>query len=68
MLVLSRKVGQKIQIGDDITLCVTRIASNRVSLAVQAPCGIHILRDELYRKKPESTPPGHEEGDIPATD
>ncbi|MEQ8849608.1 carbon storage regulator [Botrimarina sp.] len=47
MLVLSRKAGEQILIGDDITLEVRRVAGNRVTIAVQAPNDVRILRGEL---------------------
>ncbi|MCE9552173.1 MAG: carbon storage regulator [Planctomycetes bacterium] len=47
MLVLSRKVGEKLQIGDGITVIVTRIAGNRVTLGVSAPANVRIVRSEL---------------------
>lgn len=47
MLVLSRKSGQAINIGDDITVEVRRVAGNRVTLALSAPKDVRILRGEL---------------------
>ncbi len=47
MLVLSRKSGQRIQIGDDITVEIRRIAGNRVTIALEAPKSVRILRGEL---------------------
>lgn len=47
MLVLSRKTGEQIQIGNDITIEVRRVSGNRVALAVQAPRDVRILRGEL---------------------
>lgn len=47
MLVLSRKVGQKIIIDERVTLTVTRISGNRVSIGIEAPPGVHIRRNEL---------------------
>jgi carbon storage regulator len=47
MLVLTRKAGEEIQIGEDIRLVVRRIAGNRVVLAIEAPQGMRILRGEL---------------------
>jgi carbon storage regulator len=47
MLVLSRKIGEKIHVGNDITIEVRRVAGNRVTLAVDAPREVRILRGEL---------------------
>ncbi len=47
MLVLSRKVGQKIVIDERVTLTVTRISGNRVSIGIEAPPGVHVRRSEL---------------------
>ncbi len=47
MLVLSRKVGEAIHIGDDITVVVSRIDCNRVRLAFTRPRAVHIVRSEL---------------------
>ena len=47
MLVLSRKIGEKIHVGNDITIEVRRVAGNRVTLAVDAPRNVRILRGEL---------------------
>lgn len=49
MLVLTRKPGERIQIGDSIWVEVRRVAGNRVTLAVDAPKHVHILRGELER-------------------
>ena len=47
MLVLSRKVGERIQIGDAISVTVTKIAGNRVTLGVSAPKNVRVVRSEL---------------------
>lgn len=49
MLVLTRKVGERIHIGDDITLVVTKSAGNRVTLGIEAPKDVRIIRGELER-------------------
>lgn len=49
MLVLSRKMFETINIGDDITIEVRRIAGNRVTIAVDAPRDVRILRGELTK-------------------
>ena len=47
MLVLSRKTGEKLVIGDDVTIVVSRVSKNRVSLAIEAPDHVRIRRSEL---------------------
>ena len=49
MLVLSRKAGDEITIGDDIRVVVSQISGGRVSIGIQAPRDIHIVRGELPR-------------------
>lgn len=50
MLVLSRKLMEKLYIGDDICVTVVRIESGQVRLGIDAPREIPIIRDELHRK------------------
>ncbi|MGV3607657.1 MAG: carbon storage regulator [Planctomycetaceae bacterium] len=47
MLVLSRKVGEKLVINNNITLVVSRISGNRVTLALEAPQDVRVMRGEL---------------------
>jgi carbon storage regulator len=47
MLVLSRKVGEMIMIGDGIAVVVNRISGNRVTLGIEAPDDVRIVRGEL---------------------
>lgn len=47
MLVLSRKSGESIRIGEQITIHVVRINGNRVRIGIEAPTDIHVLRSEL---------------------
>ena len=47
MLVLSRKVGEKIMIGNDIEVQIQRVSGGRVTLAIEAPRDVRILRGEL---------------------
>lgn len=61
MLVLSRKIGERIHVGNNITIEVRRIAGNRVTLALEAPRDIRILRGELERVAREFHPTPTEE-------
>jgi carbon storage regulator len=51
MLVLSRKVGERLVIGDDIVLIVNKVAGNRITLAIDAPTNVRIIRGELAAKE-----------------
>ena len=47
MLVLSRKIGEEILLGDDIRIVITRASRSRVSLAIDAPTDVAVRRSEL---------------------
>ena len=47
MLVLSRKIGEKLVIGDNITVVISKIAGNRVTIGIEAPVDVRIVRGEL---------------------
>jgi carbon storage regulator CsrA len=47
MLILSRKVGERIRIGDGIEVIVQRVSGERVTLGLAAPRDVKILRGEL---------------------
>ena len=48
MLVLARKIGEKLRIGDDIELVVVEIRGDVVRLGISAPRGVPIHREEIY--------------------
>lgn len=47
MLVLSRKAGERILIGDDVAITVVRIGPNSVRIGIDAPKTMNIVREEL---------------------
>lgn len=47
MLVLTRKTGEELVIGDNIKVVVNRISGNRVTLGISAPDEVRIVRGEL---------------------
>ena len=47
MLVLSRKVGERILIGDDIAVTVVRVVQGGVRIGIEAPTELPIVREEL---------------------
>ena len=50
MLVLSRKSGQSVLIGNDIEVYVDRINGDQVRLAVKAPRAVLVLRNEILKR------------------
>lgn len=50
MLVLSRKEGEKLVIGENIVITVNRIAGNRVAIGIEAPREVSIVRGELDQR------------------
>ena len=52
MLVLSRKEGEQLMIGDDIVVTINRISGNRVAIGIDAPRSVRIVRGELQRNEP----------------
>jgi carbon storage regulator len=54
MLVLSRKVGERIQLGDNITVAVVKIQGNLVRLGIEAPPQMVVVREELMTRAGES--------------
>ncbi|MBD3674641.1 MAG: carbon storage regulator [Planctomycetaceae bacterium] len=47
MLVLSRKDGERIRIGDDVTLTIVSVKGKRVRLGIEAPDHCRIVREEM---------------------
>jgi len=50
MLILTRKLGERITIGDDITITLLEIKGSQVKLGIEAPQSISIHRQEIYEK------------------
>lgn len=57
MLILTRRVGETVNIADDVTVTVLRVKGNQVSLGINAPKCIPVHRQEIYdRIKLEEKP------------
>ena len=50
MLVITRKLGERIAIGDDITITLIDIKGSQVRLGIEAPKNIGIHRQEIYER------------------
>jgi len=55
MLVLSRKPGEKILIGDSVTVTVVRIGPNTVRIGIDAPRDMNMVREELETVETDSS-------------
>ncbi len=63
MLVLSRKRGERIQVGDDVVLTVIDVKGNRVRLGFDAPRERRIMRTELTEERETRAEPTMGKGD-----
>ena len=57
MLVLSRKVGERILVGDHITITVVRVTNGGVRLGIEAPSEMAVVREEVKKGKKRQNPP-----------
>ena len=50
MLILTRKVGEGIRIGDDVRVVVLEVKGNHIKIGVEAPANSPVYRDEIYAR------------------
>lgn len=54
MLILSRKVGETIWIGEDVEIVITEVKGDQVKVGIKAPRSIDVVRGELRKDVSES--------------
>jgi carbon storage regulator len=50
MLILTRRVGERLMIGDEISVTVLAVKGNQVRVGVHAPSSVSVHREEIYDK------------------
>ena len=50
MLILTRRVGEKLIIGEDVTVTVLSVKGNQVRIGIDAPRDVAVNREEIYRR------------------
>lgn len=50
MLILTRRVGETVMIGEDVAITVLRVKGNQVRLGVDAPKDVSVQREEIYQR------------------
>ncbi len=50
MLILTRRVGETVRIGDDVSITVLGVKGNQVRLGIDAPREVAVHREEIYQR------------------
>lgn len=60
MLILTRRVGETLMIGDEVTVTVLGVKGNQVRIGVNAPRDVAVHREEIYERIKREQLSGHE--------
>lgn len=58
MLILTRRVGETLMVGDEVTVTVLGVKGNQVRIGVNAPKDVAVHREEIYQRIQQEKNPG----------
>ncbi|MFI9651919.1 carbon storage regulator CsrA [Guyparkeria halopsychrophila] len=61
MLILTRRIGEVLRIGDDVAITVLGIKGNQVRIGIDAPKDVSVHREEIYQRIKSETEQGGED-------
>ena len=62
MLILTRRVGETLMVGDEVTVTVLGVKGNQVRIGVNAPKEVAVHREEIYQRIPREKDGGEPSG------